>query len=94
MKVAWTFEAEQDRTAIWDAIAADNPAAADRVLQAFRDAAAKLADFPRLGRVGKIPDTRELFPHGSYRLMYRVMADMVVVLALVHTARQWPPPRA
>jgi toxin ParE1/3/4 len=28
VKVVWTPEAEQDREAIWDYIAADNPAAA------------------------------------------------------------------
>jgi toxin ParE1/3/4 len=57
----------------------------------FSDAAARLANFPMLGREGKIPDTRELIPHENYRLIYEIEADTVWVLALVHTSRQWPP---
>ena len=37
--------------------------------------------------------TRELIPHESYRLVYEIEGTTVWVLALVHTARQWPPAR-
>ncbi len=90
MKVIWTPEAEQDRSDIWDYIAADNPLAAVRLDQLFGDAAAKLGDFPKLGSAGKIAGTRELIPHESYRLVYEIVDETVWVLALVHTARQWP----
>ncbi len=58
----------------------------------FSEAAAKLAEFPMLGHVGKILGTRELIPHESYRLVYEIAINenTVWVLALVHTARQWP----
>jgi toxin ParE1/3/4 len=46
-----------------------------------------------LGHIGRVPGTRELIPHESYRLVYEVEADTVWILALVHTARQWPPMR-
>ncbi|WP_225771305.1 type II toxin-antitoxin system RelE/ParE family toxin [Inquilinus sp. Marseille-Q2685] len=91
MKVIWTPEAEQDRTDIRDRIAGDNRSAASRMDRRFSDAAAKLADFPMLGRAGKVPGTRELIPHENYRLVYEVQGDTVWVLALIHTARQWPP---
>ncbi|KAF1719312.1 type II toxin-antitoxin system mRNA interferase toxin, RelE/StbE family [Pseudoxanthomonas wuyuanensis] len=92
MRVLWTPEAEQDRDTIWDAIAADNPPAAVRMDQLFSQAAAKLAKFPMLGHAGKIPGTREWIPHESYRLVYEIANDesALWVLALVHTARQWP----
>lgn len=54
MKVFWTPEAEQDRTDIWLHIAADNLRAAARMDELFSDAAARLADHPKLGRSGKI----------------------------------------
>ncbi len=82
MIVVWTPEAEQDRAEIWDYIAADNP-----------KAAARLGEQPRLGKVGRIPGTRELIPHESYRLVYEIDGDTVWLLALVHTARRWPPTR-
>jgi toxin ParE1/3/4 len=93
VKVVWTPEAQQDRAEVWDHIAADNLGAAARLDELFSVAAAKLTDFPMLGRTGKIPGTRELIPHESYRLVYEIEGDIVWVLALVHTARQWPPLR-
>jgi plasmid stabilization system protein ParE len=59
----------------------------------FSDAAARLVDHPKLGKAGKIPGTRELIPHESYRLVYEIDGETVWLLALVHTARQWPPVR-
>ena len=93
MKVIWAPEAEQDRDDIWLHIAADNLRAAARLDELFSDAAARLADHPKLGRPGKIPGTRELIPHENYRLVYEIAGETVWVLTLVHTARQWPPAR-
>ena len=93
MKVIWTPEAHQDRADIWDFIAADNARAAARMDQLFSNAAASLLTHPRRGRPGTIPGTRELIPHQSYRLVYEIEGETVWVLALVHTARRWPPVR-
>jgi toxin ParE1/3/4 len=59
----------------------------------FGDAVASLAVFPMLGHEGEIAGTRELTPHRSYRLVYEVVDDIVWILVLIHTARQWPPLR-
>jgi addiction module RelE/StbE family toxin len=91
VKIIWTPEAQQDRAAIWDYLAARDPDAALRVDQLFSDAVARLADFPMLGHVGTVAGTRELTPHRSYRLVYEVVDDTVWILVLIHTARQWPP---
>ena len=93
MKVRWSPEAEEDRSAIWDHLAARDPGAALRIDRLFSDAAAGLADFPMLGHEGEVAGTRELTPHRSYRLVYEVIADTVWILVLIHTARQWPPLR-
>ena len=94
MKVVWTPEARQDRADIWDYIAAEDPQAAGRLDELFSEAAVRLARHPKMGRPGKITGTRELIPHQSYRLVYEIQGDEVWVLALVHTARQWPPVRS
>ncbi|MBS0317837.1 MAG: type II toxin-antitoxin system RelE/ParE family toxin [Proteobacteria bacterium] len=91
MIVVWTPEAEQDRADIWDYIAADNSGAAVRIDELFSAAAARLAAHPKMGKPGKISGTRELIPHESCRLVYEIDETTVWVLALVHTARQWPP---
>jgi len=50
--VVWTPEAKRDSADIWDDSAAGDPGAA-----------AKLATYPNLGKVGEAPGTRELLPH-------------------------------
>lgn len=57
----------------------------------FDAAAERLASFPWMGREGAIPGPRECIPHPNYRLVYEVTDSEVVVHALIHTARQWPP---
>ena len=93
MRVVWTPSAQQDRADIWDYIATDNPHAAVRMDQLFSDAAGSLTEHPMLGRTGEIVGTRELIPHENYRLVYEIDGEMVWVLALIHTSRQWPPAR-
>jgi addiction module RelE/StbE family toxin len=90
VRVIWTPEALQDRADIWDYIVADNPRAAVHMDELFSAAAGRLADYPKVGRPGKIEGTRELVPHESYRLVYEISGETVWVLALIHTARQWP----
>jgi addiction module RelE/StbE family toxin len=91
MNVRWTTASVADRQAIFDYIAQDNPLAAIGMDALFERSAQRLCEHPKLGKVGKLPGTRELIPHESYRLIYELSLDTVWVLALVHTARQWPP---
>ena len=79
------------RTPSWDTIAADSLRAAVKMDELFSKAAARLANHPKLGRAGRISGTRELIPHIRYCLVYEIEQETVWVLALVHTARQWPP---
>ena len=91
MRIHWTPEAHLDRVNIRDHIAKENRRAATSMDDLFEDAVAKLAEFPNLGRPGRVPGTRELIPHRSYRLVYRVLGDLVAIVRVIHTAREWPP---
>jgi addiction module RelE/StbE family toxin len=91
MNVIWSRQAIEDRDAIYDYIEADNPRAAARMDELFDKAAARLAQHPQLGKEGVIPGTRELLVHRSYWMVYEIDESAVRVLALVHTARLWPP---
>ena len=91
MRVVWSLEAEADRASIFDFIADQNPPAAVHMDSLFSAAAAHLSDNSGIGRTGRVAGTRELIPHKSYRLVYEVEQNVVWILALVHTARQWPP---
>jgi toxin ParE1/3/4 len=71
-------------------IARDNPSAAADIAQRIRDALKLLGDYPAAGRAGRVPNTRELVVTGTpYILPYRVRAEAVEILRVLHGARQW-----
>ena len=91
MKLRYTPRARSDLADIHDYIAQDNPQAAKRVIQIIRKAAEALPQNPFVGKSGRIAGTREFtigrFP---FLLAYRVEADEVQILSVIHTARMWP----
>jgi plasmid stabilization system protein ParE len=91
LEIRWSVDAARDREAILRYIWIDSPTAARRMNALFDRAATRLARFQRSGRPGLMPATRELLPHPSHRLVYAVGEDALTILAVVHTARQWPP---
>lgn len=90
MKLVWTRLAHEDRRAIREYIASDNPGAALAMDELFSDKAARLVNIPEMGKPGRVPGTRELVVHRSYILVYTIKANQVQVLRVLHTARQWP----
>ncbi|MFC3441026.1 type II toxin-antitoxin system RelE/ParE family toxin [Sphingobium rhizovicinum] len=42
------------------------------------------------GRPGRVTGTRELIVHRNYMLIYDVVGDVVRILRILHTRRQWP----
>ncbi|MBM7045301.1 MULTISPECIES: type II toxin-antitoxin system RelE/ParE family toxin [Rhizobium] len=91
MRVIWTPQAELDRLDIFQYIINDNQAAALRMDELFSHAGERLGRIPQMGRAGVIEGTREYVVHRNYRLVYEIAGDEIWILALVHTARQWPP---
>ena len=91
MKLRWTPEAIHDRDSIYDYIQADNPSAALALDEKFSELAHHLVVHPQIGRPGRVEGTRELVVHQSYILVYDISKDVVRVLRVLHTSRQWPP---
>jgi len=72
-------------------IAADNPAAAVRMIERIRTAVERLAAFPAIGRSGRVADTRELvIPDTPYIVPYRVKEDAVQLITVLRSAQRWP----
>lgn len=91
-EIRWTPEAIDDLASLGDFIAGRNPVAAKKVVGRIFDAGKLLAEFPRVGRAGRVPGTRELVVlRTPYLLVYRIDEPLVEVLRVVHGARQWPP---
>jgi toxin ParE1/3/4 len=77
-----------------DYIAKDDPIAARNAVQRIRAAVDQLADYPNMGRTGRVPLTRELIVGGTpWIIVYRVRADVVEIIRVLHGAQSWPPPR-
>jgi plasmid stabilization system protein ParE len=85
-------EALQDLQAISDFIRADNPEAADRMLDDFFAAFDQLAQWPDLGHVRADLTNRPVrfWPVGSYLVVYRQMSDLIQIAAVLHGARDIP----
>ena len=91
MRIEWSANALADRRDLIDYLETRSIAAAilidDRIDAAFE----LLRDFPGAGRIGRIAGTRELVVHGTpYVAAYGIENNAVVVLALIHAARDWP----
>ena len=91
MQIIWRRAALNDLEAIREFIAQDNPEAAARVHAAIGAAVDPLADYPNLGRAGRVDGTRALiiadFP---YIVAYRVVENQIRILSVIHTSRQRP----
>ncbi|OAG28407.1 type II toxin-antitoxin system RelE/ParE family toxin [Thermodesulfatator autotrophicus] len=88
----WLRLALRDLDKIASYIAKDNPTAAQKVVQRIYEVALNLRDYPALGRLGRVPGTRELIISGfPFILVYRVKGRRVEILRVLHGARKWPP---
>ena len=91
MQLVWTESAISDLISIRDYIERDNPEAAERVAISIINSVEKLETNPLIGRLGRVPGTRELvvtrFP---YIIPYRVRGERVELLRVFHSRQEWP----
>lgn len=92
-RVSWSPEALDDVEAIADYIERDSPNYARAVVRKLLETARNLDTFPNVGRV--VPEfgdnaIRERFVY-SYRLIYHIRNNIVLVAAVVHGKRMLEP---
>lgn len=91
MRLEWNALALADRRAIYDYVEQDDPRAAARLDERIGASVTRLRDFPESGRPGRVEGTRELVVGGApYVIPYRIEADMVELLRVLHSAQLWP----
>lgn len=94
MRLLWSPSAVADRTDIFDYIAAENPAAALASDTAIARHVERLRRFPNAGRIGRVEGTRELvLPRTPFVAVYRATPTGIILLRILHGAREWPPSR-
>jgi addiction module RelE/StbE family toxin len=89
MKIEWTQPAVLDLESIRDYIKRDSEYYATRFVERIIEAVESIEKFPRMGR--SVPEAeeesiREVLLH-NYRIIYRVETDRILVLTIVHGAR-------
>ncbi len=88
MKLRWLRRANASLEDSADRIAEHDLDAAARFVSRIRSAADSLRQHPHLGRPGRVAGTRELVVTGTnYLLPYRVVADEVQILHVLHGAQ-------
>ena len=90
MNLIWLEPALEQLETILDYIAARNEDAAWRLQLAIETCAEGLADRPFMYRPGRVEGTREAVVHPNYILVYRVTAEAVEIVSLVHARQEYP----
>lgn len=92
MRVVWTRPALADVLQIKEYIASDSPRYAQRVAERLFAAVERLSKYPLSGRM--VPELNEQTVRevvdAPYRIVYRVRADVLAIIAVAHSARQFP----
>lgn len=86
----FTRLANADIDNIWESIARDNPDAADRLIHEIYEQVKLLAKFPDAGHPREdLAEGRSLlfFPVGNYMIAYKAHSRPMVVIRILHAAR-------
>ena len=92
MNVHWTDLAVKHLADIHEYIARTSPRYALRMVDRLTRRSQQIGSFPQSGRPvpGKNDkNLREVF-EGPYRIIYRIKADQIDVVAVIHGSRKWP----
>jgi len=81
---------DDELRAAYEYVARENAAAAETLVDQIFAVVERLEQYPRMGCAGRVEGTRELVIAGkAFVVVYRVAAERVEVLAVLHAARKW-----
>lgn len=90
IKVIWLEPALEQLETILAYIAERNESAAANLYAAVKACTDRLPDHPFLYRPGRTPGTREAVVHPNYIVVYRVSAEAVEIVGVVHARQLYP----
>jgi toxin ParE1/3/4 len=94
MQIVWLDQALFDLDEHIEYISLRDPTAALEQDRLVHPAVERLADYPDLGKSGRLAHTRELvIPRTSFITLYSVLPDddEVHILRILHSSQKWPP---
>jgi|SRR4051812_21465948 toxin ParE1/3/4 len=91
-KIRRTRASLADYREIWNYIARDNPAAANRLLRRLDAALQMLAEAPFAGRdAGEFAAHMRCFTVSNHLIFYRPIRDIIELIRVLHSARDITP---
>ena len=67
------------------------PDQARRISAKIRSSVLQLKEFPALGRPGRVSGTHEIVVTKTpYLVVYRIHADQIQILRVLHSSQKWP----
>ena len=88
--VSWLETASRDLDEILGYIEDRNLLAALNLQREIEHAVSQLPQHPYLYRLGRVPGTRELVVHPNYLVVYRLTADAIEIIDVLHSRQQYP----
>lgn len=90
MNIEWKTKAQIDASSLLAYIAQDNINVAYRVYDDIHRQVKILADYPSMGRNGRLKGTRELIITDTpYIVVYKISGDNILILRIIRSAQNW-----
>jgi len=90
LPIVWLKSARLKLATIISDIAEESPQAARRLNARIQDSVLPTAEHPYIFRPGRVPGTREIIAHPNYVVVYRVTAENIQVINVMHARQQYP----
>lgn len=90
LPVFWRASARANLAVIIRFIANESPPAARRMRELIENAVLPAAEHPYLYRSGMVLGTREIIAHPNYIVVYKVMAERIEVVSVLHARQEYP----
>jgi len=91
MQLKWSKYAQYKYSEQISYIALRNPTAAEEIEANIENALNRILTFPRIGRIGRYPDTFEcLVKKAPLIIVYEIREEVITVLNILHTAQEYP----
>ncbi len=91
MRVKWLRKALKNLEQAHRYVAENDPDAAVRLVLKIQVGVEQLAEFPMMGRTGRVEGTQELvISNTPFIVVYRVKGKTVEILRVLHSARKHP----
>lgn len=91
MRIRWTEQANRHLNQAFSYIVEQDKHAALKVINKVEAIVTMLSSHPKMGRKGRVKNTRELVIAGTpYIVVYRTDAEHISIIAVIHASQRWP----